>query len=104
MRNETAVADKYYREAVRMFDDLVARHPGEPAPRDALAETLRDQAQLFARLGRLGDAVANGRRAAGLAEELLAADPDRPEYRRTLGTGLIDLSGYEHVRAQFGAS
>jgi eukaryotic-like serine/threonine-protein kinase len=99
--NDNANADKSYRESVHMLDELDTQLAPDPSIRDDLAETLRDEAQLYRRLGKLGEAVTTGNRAAKIAEGLVADQPDRPGYRRTLASGLVDLSGYDYSRARF---
>jgi serine/threonine-protein kinase len=102
--NQLDVAGQLYTEATLMLDGLAVRAPEVPFYRDQLAETLRDQAQLLNRLGRLREAVTALDRSVGIAEQLAAEFPGKADYRRTLAISRIDRSGIQLTLGETAAS
>jgi serine/threonine-protein kinase len=103
LTNEIAEAEPLYADAIALYEGLAAQYPDEPAYRQKLGETLRDQASLRSRAGRLRDAADGLRRAIETAESLRAAD-DRPTYRRALAAALLGRSAVEHTRGMIAES
>jgi serine/threonine protein kinase len=73
-----------YRQAVSLWERLVADHPDVPEYRSGLADTLWRLGWGLPRRGEWADAEAEFRRAAGIVEPLVAEHPDVPEYRGSL--------------------
>lgn len=88
--NNDDEAEKGYREAVRLYHGLADRFPDDPAHRMRLADTLREQAGLLRRLGRLADAAAAIDRAIDEAALLVAGDGANPGYRRAEAMARVD--------------
>jgi tetratricopeptide (TPR) repeat protein/tRNA A-37 threonylcarbamoyl transferase component Bud32 len=98
LENETAAADRLYRDSVRLAEGLVEQFPQDPAHRELLSNVLRDQAHIDARVGRLRGATDSLRRAVALASALRAEDPERPWGRMVHAAALLDLSAVVESR------
>lgn len=83
-------AARFYEEAIRSFENLVARSPS-PAYADLLAETLLDQGDCDLVRGRVNDAEARFRKAIDLARRNTETAAGETMYRRTLGRALARL-------------
>ena len=80
-----------YAAAVQILEDLTARFPDNPKPREDLAYTLSDRAMLEKRTGKLKDAAATIDRAAKIAADLRGTATDSA-YNRTKGMIALDQS------------
>lgn len=100
-RNDLAVTEVSYREALAILDVLAAKAPTVEAYRDQLAETLRDHSQSLARLGRLTDASKELTRSVAVASDLRAKNPTKTDYRRTLAISRLDLADVQLLLGRF---
>jgi eukaryotic-like serine/threonine-protein kinase len=90
--NETAEAEKSYREASRHYGELAATHPEVSRHREDAALTSRDHSVFLKSLGRLKEATNIMDDSIRLYEELRRASPDESSYQRILANMLIDRS------------
>jgi serine/threonine protein kinase len=118
-RNATAVAGGYYRESIRLAEELVAEGSDgigsgagllprkewshQPVLRDRLAETLRDYAGFLTKVGQYGEAEAVLRQAFDHTEKLRPIYPGRL-YRRTLASCLLAQGANDFSRGRFAES
>jgi serine/threonine protein kinase len=95
--NETADAERSYREASRHYKVLIAADPGNSAHRESDALTMADYGQHLQRLGRYKDGALLLDNSILTYEELLQAKPDQGNLQRMLGKLLVDRS-YLHFQ------
>jgi Flp pilus assembly protein TadD len=81
-----AEAEKAYRQALQLYERLVAEHPQVPQYRQELATTHNNLGVLLQATGRVADAEKAYRQALQLRERLVAEHPQVPEYRQELAT------------------
>jgi serine/threonine protein kinase/tetratricopeptide (TPR) repeat protein len=79
-----AEAEKAYRSAIGMLEELGGQSKGEPALRARIGDLLRELAWTLNCLGKHEEAVRNMRRAVAIAENLVEDYPDLPTYRTAL--------------------
>jgi serine/threonine-protein kinase len=98
---EDAVAERSYRESIKLWDKLAASPTATRLQQRLLGETLRDYSMLQKRRGRLRDATDSLRRSAKIAEDLLGSGPAEANIQRLLATTLLDLADVEYTRGLF---
>ncbi|MFO0850504.1 MAG: tetratricopeptide repeat-containing protein kinase family protein [Gemmataceae bacterium] len=89
-------------EAALAFFRIVADRPDDPRP-DARHDAARadfETGQLYSALGQQEQAVAHLRRAVDALDRLVAAHPDRRDYRRDRGLALLNLGGQSGATAE----
>ncbi|MGP0062861.1 MAG: protein kinase domain-containing protein [Isosphaeraceae bacterium] len=87
-----AQAVRRLQQAVALWEKLVAAQPGNPDDSEGLARTLNDLGLMLMRLqGRRDEALVAFRRAGGLLEPLVAADPTSGSRRHDLSLALQNI-------------
>ena len=87
-----AQAVRRLQQAVALWEKLVAAQPGNPDDSEGLARTLNDLGLMLMRLqGRRDEALVAFRRAEGLLEPLVAADPTSGSRRHDLSLALQNI-------------
>ena len=99
--NETADAEKSYREANRHYGELTAAHPENSSHRQDSALTSRDLSMLLKILGRLSEAKNGLDGSIKLYEDLRRENPNDPDYRRILANMLIDQSELDYQLGRY---
>jgi tetratricopeptide (TPR) repeat protein len=85
------VAERVYRQALAIDEQLAVEFPSVPEYREKLARTFNNLATLLPRLGRQGEAEAAYRKALALQEKLAAEFPSVPDYRLGLASSHSNL-------------
>jgi tetratricopeptide (TPR) repeat protein len=75
-------AEKAHRQALQLYERLVAEHPQVPQYRQELAGTHNNLDVLLQITGRVAEAEKAFRQALQLREQLVAEHPQVPEYRQ----------------------
>ncbi len=97
----SAGAAEQYRQAIAMWDELLAASPDDPSDREELARALDGEAMLLTRMkGRLGDALEACRRARALIEPLAATSDAPARLRGLLGSILLNTAQVEFALGQ----
>jgi serine/threonine-protein kinase len=102
--DETKAAAPLYRDAIRLYEGLAEQFPDDAAPRARLAESLRDEAGLFMKLGRYREAKAGQLRAAALQAELQKTAGAHPSYLQIEAMSLVNQGHIAHRMGEPGAA
>lgn len=97
LENELKLAEPLYRDSLILQAKLVEEFPDELPRLDKLTATLRDEASLLTKTGRIRHAVENYARALEIAQKLQAANQDQAPYRRLRATLMLDLASVEYA-------
>jgi serine/threonine protein kinase/uncharacterized protein HemY len=87
-----AGAQDAFRSSVALYEALAAESPDQPAIRQELAYTLKDQGMLLEPLGGLTAAEPSYRRSVSILQELVAQHPDVSDYLSSLTQNQVNLS------------
>lgn len=98
MENNPMKSAELYDESIALQRKLTAQFPDDIERRNTLASTLRDQASMFALIGRLDKAGDDLREAIQMTPADAAGSTNQ---RRTLATSQLDLSSIEFSRGNF---
>jgi len=99
--NETAEAEKSYREASRHYRELAAAHPEESSHRKDVALTARDFALFMKTLGRLKESTEILDVSIRLYEEFVRDSPDSAHNQRMLAMMLLDRAQLDYLLGGF---
>lgn len=99
--NETADAEKSYREASRHYGELAAAHPEDMVHRKDAALTARDLSALLKILGRLKEATEILDASIRVYEELRQASAEGSDYQRILAGMLIDRAEMDYQLGRY---
>jgi serine/threonine-protein kinase len=91
---ETANADKLYRDSLRLYEKLAEEEKETLDQRSRLAETLRDYASLQFKVGKLSAGTGNLERALKIVEAFPADEQKLPFRRLTRATILNDQAAF----------
>ncbi|MFO0874917.1 MAG: serine/threonine-protein kinase [Phycisphaerales bacterium] len=94
-------AAELYREAVRLYEPIVAARPDDAAAQRALAMALQSEADLMLKAGDVEGAAPIYDRSVKIRRALLEANPKDVELRRTLATAVLRLGRIAEGRGDF---
>lgn len=103
MSDETEAAEPLYKDALGLYEAMAKGQPRDDAVQLRLAETLRDQASFFMKIGRLKEARANLERVQTLVADLHKGDPANPATLQVEGNVHLNLALIKHRLGDDGA-
>jgi len=101
---DTAGALESYQKGVLLLEDLLRRHPSDPAIEEELAKANMDAAIIFMRQEKANESIAAANRAIALAQDLTNRAPRSATFNEELATAYLRLGQAQAVAADRGGS